>query len=96
MASYKAEHRALLKDFGANLRELREARFASIEALADAATLNRVHIGYLEHGKREPSLATLLILANALDVTVERLVAGLPVPTTRRPPPHRGKRGRRD
>ena len=94
MAGYRAERVALLKDFGANLRELREAHFPSIEELAKAANLNRVHVGYLEHGRREPSLATLLILAEALEVSVERLVAGLPAPHERRGPPH-GRRRRR-
>jgi XRE family transcriptional regulator, regulator of sulfur utilization len=90
--AYEAERAALLKNFGATLRELREARFPSQEALAEAATLNRVHVGYLEQGRREPSLTTPLILAEALDVSVERLAQGLVAPKARRPAPHRGRR----
>jgi|GEM_PF-7069276 len=40
------------------------------------ATLNRVHISCLETGRRGPELEMLLILAEALDVPVQRLVEG--------------------
>jgi transcriptional regulator with XRE-family HTH domain len=92
--AYQSERSALLKDFGTTLRELREARFPSQEALAEAASLNRVHVTYLENGRREPSLATLLILADALGVSLDRLARNLPVPKERRLPPH-GKRRHR-
>jgi DNA-binding XRE family transcriptional regulator len=48
----------------------------SQEALAEAADLHRTHVGFLEQGRREPSLSTLLILADALGVSVERLARG--------------------
>jgi transcriptional regulator with XRE-family HTH domain len=83
--TYQAEREELLQQFAELLRELREARFSSQEAFADAANLHRTHIGYLEQGRREPSLSTLLILADALGVPIQRLTDGLPVPQERRP-----------
>jgi transcriptional regulator with XRE-family HTH domain len=82
--SYEDEHDALLKDFGASLRELREARFAGREQFAKAATLNRVHIYYLENGLREPELSTLLILRDTLKVSLDDLTAHLHAPKRRR------------
>jgi transcriptional regulator with XRE-family HTH domain len=86
MDAYQAERAKLLEQFGRILRELREARFPSQEALADAANLHRTHVGYLEQGRREPSLSTLLILAETLDIPFGRLAEGLFVPLERRPP----------
>jgi transcriptional regulator with XRE-family HTH domain len=86
--AYQTERTALLKAFGATLRQLREARFDSQEELADAASLHRTHVSYLERGGREPSLSTLLILSEALDVSINRLTQGLSIPTERRAPPH--------
>ena len=87
MDAYRLERSELLAQFAARLRGLREARFPSQEALADAANLHRTHVGYLEQGRREPSLSTLLILCDALDVPLQRLATGLPVPQQRRPRP---------
>jgi hypothetical protein len=52
-------------------------------------------IGFLEQGRREPSLSTLLILAKTLKVPVQTLVENLPVPKKRRPACGRGGRRRR-
>ena len=95
MDAYTAERAKLLEQFAAGLRELRQAGYPSQEALADAASLHRTQIGSLEQGKREPGLLTLLILADTLGITIDRLVKGVAVPKQRRPPPSKrgGKRG---
>lgn len=93
VASYEAEREAMLKRFGASLRELREAKFPSQDAFALQAKLHRAHVYMLETGHREPSLSTLLILADALGVSLDRLTQGLAVPRERRP--DRGQGGRR-
>jgi transcriptional regulator with XRE-family HTH domain len=85
MDAYEAERAKLLQEFGRRLRGLREQRFLTQQVLADAADLHRNHVGFLENGKREPSLSTLLILARTLGVTVQELVEGLAVPEERRP-----------
>ena len=93
MDAYEAERAELLKGFAANLRGLREARFPSQEALADAASLHRTQVSFLGRAKREPSLSTLMILAETLGVSLDRLVQGLAAPKERRPArPHRKRR----
>jgi transcriptional regulator with XRE-family HTH domain len=82
--AYQAERQELCSRFARTFRALRTARFESQEAFAEAADLHRTHVGYLEQGKREPSLSTLLILADTLGVPLERLIDGLPVPRQRR------------
>jgi DNA-binding XRE family transcriptional regulator len=84
VASYESERKAMLTRFAANLRILREERFPVQEEFASATNLHRAHIYMLEHGQREPEFATLLILAQTLDVPLDRLAEGVPVPKTRR------------
>jgi transcriptional regulator with XRE-family HTH domain len=57
---------------------------------AISAASHRTHVGFLEQGRREPSLSTLLILAKTLEVPLQELVDGLPVPKLREPPAKRG------
>jgi transcriptional regulator with XRE-family HTH domain len=95
MSAYEAERAELLERFAAGFRALREAEFPSQEAFAQAAKLHRTHVGYLEQGRREPTLSTLLILAETLEIPVERLFEGLAVPKERRPVRRLRKRTRR-
>jgi transcriptional regulator with XRE-family HTH domain len=86
---YKLEKQQCLKQFGANVRRLRTTsdRRLSQEDLSFATRLHRTQIGALEQGRVEPRLTTLLILAQGLEVTLDELVAGVPVPLERRPGP---------
>lgn len=61
--------------------------------LYNAADLHRTGLGRIEGGKYEPGLLTIAIIADALGVKLDELIAGLPVPKEHRPPPSR-KRGR--
>jgi transcriptional regulator with XRE-family HTH domain len=90
MESYKAELAAFLEGFGANVRRVRVAKRprCSQERLADATRLHRTEIGKIEQGVVEPRLTTLYILADGLGVTIDDLLAGLWVPTERRPSMH--------
>jgi transcriptional regulator with XRE-family HTH domain len=85
MDAYEAERAELLEAFADKLRALRGPRFDTQEELGYASKLHRTHIGFLEQGRREPSLSTLLILSQALGVPVQKLVEGLPAPKERRP-----------
>lgn len=89
MDAYKAELEGYLKAFGANVRRLRAAGPDRIsqETLSARTRLHRTEIGKIEQGVVEPRLTTLVILADALDVTLSDLVEGLPVPMERRPSP---------
>jgi transcriptional regulator with XRE-family HTH domain len=92
MDAYEAERKRLLTAFAVKLRALREKEYPTQEDLANATKLHRTHIGYLEQARREPSLSTLLILAETFDVSVQELIEGLPAPRRRRPKQPRRKR----
>ncbi|GAA5157772.1 helix-turn-helix transcriptional regulator [Viridibacterium curvum] len=61
--------------FGSVVRNLRESCSLSQEQLAERADLNRSYVGEIERGAAMPSLATLIKLSIALDVTASSLLA---------------------
>lgn len=67
----------LLVRFGERVRKLRQATGLSQEAFADHCGLDRTYISGIERGKRNVSLENLKVLANALEVTLSRLLEGL-------------------
>ena len=85
MTAYTAERARILSVFGGQLRGLREQRGLAQEGFAEVANLHRNEIGVLERGQGEPSVLTLLIVADALEVPPHILLDGLPVPRERRP-----------
>lgn len=60
--------------FGIVLRKLREERAISQEKLALESGLDRTFISMLERGKRQPSLTTILILAEVLNIDPGSLI----------------------
>jgi len=56
------------------IRELRLARGYSQEQLGELVSLDRVSVGYIEQGRRTPSLKTLYNLAQAFDIELSELV----------------------
>lgn len=86
--AYSVERVRLLKVFGDNLRGLREQWGLAQEGLAEVANLHRNEVGVVERGECAPGLLTLLILADALEVPLEGLTEGVPVPRERRPARH--------
>jgi transcriptional regulator with XRE-family HTH domain len=90
MEDYKEELARFLEGFGANVRRVRTSKVPrfSQERLSYTTGLHRTEIGKIEQGIVEPRLTTLLILADGLGVNVDELVAGLWVPTQRRPSPN--------
>lgn len=59
-----------LKHLGTRVRELRETRQLSQEALADAVGFGRSYLSGIERGVRNPSALQLLRLAKTLNVKV--------------------------
>jgi transcriptional regulator with XRE-family HTH domain len=59
---------------GQVIRELREKRGLSQEALSFACGRHRTYVSLLERGKNSPSLKTLWMLAGALEVRPSELV----------------------
>lgn len=56
--------------------ELRKQKNLSQEQLAADTGLDRVAIGYLEQGRRKPTVKTLYRITRGLDITLEELFKG--------------------
>jgi len=69
--------RAADKRFGVVLRELRQERGLSQEALAFESGLNRQFISLLELGQRSPSLTTVYKVAGGLGIKGSELLAAM-------------------
>lgn len=54
--------------FGAKVREVRTKRKLTQEALAEAAGIASIQVGFIERGENVPKLTMILKLARALDV----------------------------
>jgi transcriptional regulator with XRE-family HTH domain len=65
----------LLTAFGRVLREQREARGLSQEALALSASVDRTFVSQIERAIRQPTLTTLWKLAKALDIQPSTLIS---------------------
>ena len=53
--------------FGEVLKQLRRKAKLSQDSLAEKAELERTFISFLERGERQPTLTTMIVLANALE-----------------------------
>lgn len=75
----KSDSEVALMKLGDAIRATRLRRKLSQEALADAAGINRTHMGEVERGKRNVSFLALLRIARAMDVEVSEMasLAGL-------------------
>lgn len=62
-----------LKHFGENLQKLREEREISTRQFADLAEISHSSVGRLESGQTNPTLTTLIKLADALGVSIDTL-----------------------
>ncbi len=61
--------------YGLALRRLRTERGLSQERLAHLADLDRSYVSGIERGERNPSLANILKLTDALSIKVSELAA---------------------
>ena len=68
----------LQREFGRNLRRLREQRGLSQEAFADALAVHRTFVGGVERGERNLTLRTVERLAAVLGVDPLDLFAVTP------------------
>lgn len=59
---------------GQKIRELRLAKAMNQDELAAAAGIHRTHPGKLENAQIDPQLSTLVKVARALGVRVEKLL----------------------
>lgn len=65
----------ILRDFGARVKALRQARNWTQEELARRADLHRTYIGSVERSERNVSLLNIARIAKALGVSVTALLA---------------------
>lgn len=62
--------------FGERLKSLRSEKALTQEALAKRSGINRVTIARIEAGEQLPRYQTVLALAEALEIPIERLLVG--------------------
>ena len=67
----------ILRRFGETVRQYRQQRGLSQEALAQQADLHPGFIGMLERAERNPTLQTIAALGQALDVPPWKLIRRL-------------------
>lgn len=68
---------SFLKDFGKNVRKLREKQGLSQDNLALKADLDRTYLSGIERGERNPSLRNIGKISKALSVEPVDLFEGL-------------------
>ncbi|MGX1691073.1 helix-turn-helix transcriptional regulator [Brevundimonas naejangsanensis] len=73
--SVSPDNQRALGRLGDAIRARRNERSMSQEALADAAGINRTHMGEVERGKRNVSLVALIGIAAALGCTVSSILS---------------------
>ena len=67
----------VLLTFGLTVRRQRESRNWSLDVLADKSGVSRTMLIGIEHGRRNPSLKVIVMIAEALGTTPSALLAGL-------------------
>lgn len=73
--SIKTDKDGRLQKLGAAIRAARVAEGMSQEALADAAGIDRSHMGKIERGERNVSVLNLARVSEALNVSMSSLMA---------------------
>jgi len=66
-----------LSRFGKRIAEVRRQKGLTQEALADAANLHRTYIGFIEQGKRDPTIGNVQRIAKALGIHLKDLLSVL-------------------
>ena len=72
-----ASEHEFLKSFGERLATVRKQKGITQERLADLVDLHRTYIGFIEQGKRNPSIGNVSKIAGVLGVTLDKLFRGL-------------------
>lgn len=67
------EQTAFLNQFGKRIADIRKQNNLTQEQLADLVDLHRTYIGFIEQGKRNPSIANVYKIAKALGVELNTL-----------------------
>jgi transcriptional regulator with XRE-family HTH domain len=69
--------RSRLKKIGLRIRQLRESKGLTLEAMVDAGYTSWVHLSAVEGGKKNITVTTLCRIADVLQVPVSQLLKEL-------------------
>lgn len=64
-------------EIGKRIYQARKKKNMSQEQLASESGIDRSHMGFIEQGRRRPTLSTIYKIAKALEISLERLFKGL-------------------
>lgn len=67
----------IYKEIGKRIVKARTAKGMSQENLATESGIDRSHMGFIEQGRRKPTLSTLHKITRALGTSLEQLFKGL-------------------
>ncbi len=67
------EEQKFLNEFGDRVARLRKKAGITQEQLADAIDVHRTYIGFIEQGKRNPSISNVRKLSKVLKVSLSEL-----------------------
>lgn len=62
---------------GERIHEARQTQGLTQEILAERANIDRSHMGFIEQGRRQPTISTLYKLTQVLNISLEDLFRGL-------------------
>lgn len=67
----------IYSELGKRIVKARNSKGMSQEKLAANSGIDRSHMGFIEQGRRKPTLSTLFKIARSLDTSLEQLFKGL-------------------
>lgn len=67
----------IYREVGKRIVKARTVRGMSQEKLATESGIDRSHMGFIEQGRRKPTLSTLHKITTSLDISLEQLFKGL-------------------
>ena len=68
------KNKTLIKSLGERIRRLRNEKGISQEELANEADIPLSQIGRIERGETNPTISSLFVISQALDVDLKNLV----------------------
>ncbi|MDB5169921.1 MAG: putative Transcriptional regulator, family [Candidatus Saccharibacteria bacterium] len=68
---------AVYAELGKRIAVARRKQGMSQEALAAKSDIDRSHMGFIEQGRRKPTIATLFKISRSLKISLEDLFKGL-------------------
>lgn len=75
MNTTNIEH--IYSELGKRIVKARNDKGISQEKLATVSGIDRSHMGFIEQGRRKPTLSTLYKIATSLGISLEQLFKGL-------------------